>query len=387
MTIGYPAAEAARLRDLFDVFGATHGRDRSLVYQALSKGVTSNDELLALLMRTPGDQRRPSLLFASVNYILAAHPDAALASYYPVHGGRRPVDDQLIATFAAFCAAHGDELDHLLRTGSTQTNDIRRCVALRLALGYVSERWAGPVALVEVGASAGLNLLPDRYRYRIGGQEMNPAADSPVVISCDLRGGTSAGQPGWASTQITSRLGVDMRPVSLSDPADRAWLEAFIWPEDVQGLATLRGAIEFAVSTGVPPVVRGDAAADTARLLADLPGSEPIVVFTASLLSYLNARSRAAFLSQLDEIAQRRPVAWVFAETPGLVAATGVAIPALQGPLAKRYTVYLVGASLRDHGRQDDGIVALADPYLRWVAAARQPADDFQWLPAEPGAG
>ena len=130
----------------------------------------------------------------------------------------------------------------------------------------------------------------------------------------------------------------------------------------------------------------GDAAADTVRLLADLPSSEPIVVFTASLLGYLSAWSRAAFLSQLDEVAQRRPVAWAFAETPGLVAATSVSVPALHGPLAKRNTVYLVGASLRDRGRQDDGLVALADPYLRWVAPARQPADDFQWLPDEPSA-
>ncbi|MCO5971320.1 DUF2332 domain-containing protein [Actinoallomurus soli] len=379
--------EAEHLRRLFGVFSAAHGQGRSLVYEALSKAVTSNDELLALLMRTPRDQRRPSLLFAAVNSVLAAHPDAALASYYPIHGGRRPVDDQLITTFAAFCAEHGDELDHLLRTGSTQTNEIRRCAALRLALGHVSERWGEPVVLAEVGASAGLNLLLDRYRYRIGGREMTPATDSPVVISCELRGATSADPLRRPLPEITSRLGIDMRPVSLADPVDRAWLEAFIWPEDVDGLATLRGAMELAVAIGVPPVVRGDAAADTARLLADLPGSEPIVVFTASLLSYLGVRSRAAFLSRLDELAQRRPVAWAFAEAPGLVAATNVAVPALQGPLAKRNTLYLVGVSLRDHGRQDDSLLALADPYLRWLAPARQPADDFGWLPAEPNAG
>lgn len=377
------AAEAEYLRRLFRVFGGARGQDRSLVYAALSKGITSDDELLGLLMRTPYDQRRPSLLFASVNYILAAHPDAALASYYPIHGGRRHVDDELLATFAAFCAEHGDELGRLLRTGSTQTNEIRRCAALRLALGHIGERWNGPVALVEVGASAGLNLQFDRYRYRIGGREMSSARDSPVLISCELRGTASADRLRSPVPPITSRLGVDMRPVSLSDPAAAAWLEAFIWPEDTEGLATLRGAIDVALSTGPPPVVPGDAAADTARLLAGLPGSEPVVVFTASLLSYLNARSRAAFLGQLDEIARRRPVAWAFAEAPGLVAATSVAVPSLRGPLARRNTAYLVGASLRHQGRQDDGLVALADPYLRWLAPARHSADDFEWLPAE----
>jgi len=378
--------EAEHLRRLFRVFGGAIGQGRSLVYEALSKAIPSNDELLDLLMHTPSDQRRPSLLFASVNCILAAHPDSELASYYPIHGGRRPVDDNLISTFAAFCAEHSDGLGRLLRTGSTQTNEIRRCAALRLALGYIGEQWNGPVALVEVGASAGLNLQFDQYSYQIGNQATGSEADSSVLISCELRGEASAGQLQRPVPEVTSRLGIDMQPVQLSDPTARAWLEAFIWPEDVNGLATLRGAMELALSAGIPPVVPGDAAVDTVRLLADLPGSEPIVVFTASLLSYLSARSRAAFLGQLDEIAQNRPVAWAFTETPGLVAATSVSVPALHGPLAKRNTVYLVGVSMRARGRQDDTLIALADPYLRWVAPARQPADDFQWLPDEPRA-
>ncbi|GAA4628677.1 hypothetical protein GCM10023196_046040 [Actinoallomurus vinaceus] len=107
------------------------------------------------------------------------------------------------------------------------------------------------------------------------------------------------------------------------------------------------------------------------------------MVSTASLLSYLNAGARTAFLGRLDELAQRRPVAWVFAEAPGLVATTGLSVSALQGPLAGRNGLYLVGASLRDAGRHDDSLVAMADPYLRWLAPARTPADDFQWLPAD----
>jgi hypothetical protein len=247
------AVETEHLRRLFRVFGGALGQGRSLVYAALSKGIPSNEELLDLLMRTPSDQRRPSLLFASVNHILAIHPDAALAAYYPIHGGRRPVDDDLVPAFAAFCAEHGDELDQLLRTGSTQTNEIRRCAALRLALGYIGERWNRSVALVEVGASAGLNLQFDRYRYRIGDQEVTPEAESSVLISCELRGDASADQFRRPVPEITSRLGVDMQPVPLSDPGARAWLEAFIWPEDISGLATLRGAIELALSAGIPP--------------------------------------------------------------------------------------------------------------------------------------
>ena len=382
---GGGGAEAERLRRLFRFFAATQCRGRSAVYETLSEGVAGRDDLLNLLMSTPSEQRRPSLLFAAVNLLLAARPGAPLAAYYPVHGGRRPVDGQLVAAWAAFCAEHGEEIARMLRSRSTQTNEIRRCVALRLGLSHVGRRWPGPLALAEVGASAGLNLLFDRYRYRVGGHETPPGATSPVLISCELRGGDPAGQLLAAAPEITSRLGIDRQPVQLADPDERAWLEAFIWPEDVDGLATLRGAVDVALSAGPAPVVAGDATADTARLLAGLPGREPVVVFTASLLSYLNADARTAFVSQLAEAARRRPVAWVFAEGPGLLATTDLRLPALTGPLAQRNASYLVGASLRGAGRDEDSGLALADPYLRWLALARQADDDFGWLPA--GAG
>lgn len=351
-----------------------------MVYETLSRGIAEDAGLLGMLMRTPDEQRRPSLLFAAVNALLATRPDAALTAYYPVHGGRRPVDGRLLTEFAAFCAEYEDELGALLRTRSTQTNEIRRCAALRLGLGHVHQRWPGPLALAEVGASAGLNLLFDRYGYRVGDHDIAPAPDSRVVISCELRGDDTLGTPFGRLAEITSRIGIDQRPIRLQDKAERAWLEAFIWPEDVDGLATLRAAIEQAVATSAATVVAGDATTDTARLIGGLPGEEPVVVFTASLLSYLGADARTEFIGQLDEVARDRPVAWVFAESPGLVATTGLCPAALQGPLAGRNGLYLVGASLRYPNRHDDSVLALADPYLRWLAPARMPADDFRWL-------
>jgi hypothetical protein len=221
-----------------------------------------------------------------------------------------------VAALAAFCAEHGEELARLLCSRSTQTNEIRRCVALRLGLSHVGRRWPGPLAPAEVGASAGLNLLFDRYRYRVGDHETPPAAASPVMISCGLRGGDPAGQILAAAPEITSRLGIDRQPVQLADPD-----------------------------------------------------------------------ARTAFASQLAEAARRRPIAWVFAEGPGLLATTHLAMPALTGPLAQRNASYLVGASLRGAGRDEDGGLALADPYLRWLALARHADDGFQWLSAGSGGG
>lgn len=379
------SAEADWLRRLFRLFADTQCRGRSAVYAALSHGVVADDDLLDLLARTPRDQRRPSLLFAAVNHLLAGCPDAELAAYYPIHGGHRPVDDRLVPAFAAFCAAHAAELDVLLRTRSTQTNEIRRCAALRLALTHVSQRWPGPFALAEIGASAGLNLLFDHYAYRVGDLDSAaPTAAAPVRISCELRGDPGADNLLRPVPEISGRLGIDQRPVQLTDPEQRAWLRAFVWPEDVADLALLNAAIDHALAVGPPAVLAGDATTDTARLVATLPGDGPIVVFTASLLSYLDAAATAAFRDQLQDVARARPVAWVFAENPGLVARTGLDLPALAGPLARRTGQYVIGASLRDGSDGSDGradaILALADPYLRWLAPARDETDDFEWL-------
>jgi hypothetical protein len=381
------AAETEKLRRLFRVFAAARGHGLSPVYEVLSEAVVTDDAVLDLLLSAPAEQRRPSLLFAAVNLLLAEHPGAGLAAYYPIHGGLRAPDSGLAPAFAAFCAEHRGELARLLRDGSTQTNDIRRCVALRLGLDYVGRRWPGPVALVEAGASAGLNLLFDRYRYRLNGDDVpgsaDQASDSKVAISCELKGQEPLGRLIGPPPEITARLGFDQRPVDLADAAERAWLEAFIWPEQVSELATLRGAIDLALTAGCPAVVRGDAVTDTAALLDGLPGAEPVVVFTASLLSYLGADARAAFGAQLRQAAARRRVVWVFAEAPGLLAAAGLNAPVLAGPLAARTSMYLVGASMRGPGfGGDDALLALADPYLRWLAPSRHPADDFRWLPA-----
>jgi hypothetical protein len=310
-----------------------------------------------LLLDTPRDQRRPSLLFGGVNLLLASNSSSDLAAYYPIHGGQRAVDDQLAPAFSTFCGQHHDDLVRLLRERSTQTNEIRRCIALRLGLDHVHLHWPGPLALVEVGASAGLNLLFDHCRYRLNGHETAIAATSQVVISCEVRGGSSGTQILGDAPEITSRLGIDQNPIDLSDRDARAWLEAFIWPEQVEDLATLRRAIDLAVSMSSVPVMPGDATIDTARILADLPGAEPIVVFTASLLSYLTTAARTAFVARLHEAAGKRPVAWIFAEGPGLLATTDLNITALGGPLSQRNSLYLIGASLRGPDRHDDQLL------------------------------
>ncbi|MGK4584070.1 DUF2332 domain-containing protein [Kitasatospora sp. HPMI-4] len=376
-------AELRYLQQLFRMFGRTQCRGRSPLYALLSETVAEDGALLRLLLETPAQQRRPSLLFAAVNHLVRARPDHLLAAYYPIHGGRRAVDDEAPSAFRAFCAGHRDELHDLLTNRATQTNEIRRCFALRLGVRRIARHWPGPVALLEVGASAGLNLHFDSYAYRLSGQPAATADDAPVTLTTTVRGGGPADGLLGGLPRVVHRSGADLDPVDLAgDPAAGPWLEAFIWPEQVRELATLRGAMELAGRRPFP-VVRANACHDTARLIAEVPGDIPVVVFTASLLSYLDAEGRARFTDQLTTAARDRRVAWLFTEAPGLVARTDVAAPSLSGPLHEVGEIYAVGTSLRSGSTRVDEVLALADPYVEWIAPARTHDDDFSWAAAE----
>jgi hypothetical protein len=121
------------------------------------------------------------------------------------------------------------------------------------------------------------------------------------------------------------------------------------------------------------------------RLSSFLAPREPSPVRSAGSQGHTRVLESAGFadVGQLEEAAERRPVAWIFAEAPGLLVTTNLHAPALDGPLAQHNTHYLVGASLRGPGHHDDRLLAMADPYLRWLAPARHADDDFQWLSAD----
>jgi hypothetical protein len=377
-------AALERLRTLFRLFAGTQCEGRSALYTRLSHGLVEEEPLLRMLLAAPPSQRRPSLLLAAVNHLLGEYRDDPLAAYYPIHGGDRQVDDQALPAFRAFCAGHDARLRDLLATRNTQTNEIRRCFALRLGLARIAEHWPGrPVALLEIGASAGLNLAFDAYAYRVAGRVAGPEGGSPVTLSTVLRGGGPVDGLLGGLPAIEHRMGADLDPVDLGDDPEAArWLEAFIWPEQVEELAVLRAAVKLS-GRSRHPVMEADAGRDTATLITQVPGDAPVVVFTASLLSYLDAGARARFLAQLATAARGREVAWLFTEAPGLITRTDVTAPALDGPLRNNGEIYAVGVSLRGGSDRDDEVLALAHPYLEWIAPAREPADDFSWAPAE----
>jgi hypothetical protein len=109
----------------------------------------------------------PNVFFGAVHYLLLKGSNHELCEYYSSITARPRTDDDLFRVFSDFCAGSREELTALVRSRLVQTNEVTRCAILAPAFSVVYE-FGGhrPTALVEVGASAGLNLLWDRYRRR-----------------------------------------------------------------------------------------------------------------------------------------------------------------------------------------------------------------------------
>jgi hypothetical protein len=283
---------------------------RAPLYARMAAGIAEDEQLAALILRAPPEQRQPVLLFACVHDLLLAGFDGDLAGHYPNLTSDPDPGDPLPA-LREFCALHDSELTERLALRSTQTNEIGRCALLLPAFGLLAAE-VGPLAHLDVGASAGLNLLLDRYHYRYEpGGSLGPP--STVELVCGTRGAVPVPP---AIPEIVARLGLDRSPVDVHDAAEARWLEACVWPDQTDRFSRLRAALSMARRDGVE-VRHGDAVADTAALVESLADGHPVVTNTW-VLNYLTPTERAAYVDALDGLGARLDLSWIFAESPYL---------------------------------------------------------------------
>ena len=325
----------------------------SPLYQALCPAVAEDRELLDLLTRRRPGQQASFLLLAAVHCLLLDGAEHRLRAYYPSltpDPTGEPAD--AVPAFFDFCREYRAPLEDLIRTRLVQSNVIRRAIGLRYALWAIGRRCEGPVHLVEVGASAGLLMNVDKYRYVIGERRFGPP-DAPVALDSEWHGSDPFPDLD-AVPQIASKTGIDLRPVNLADARERLWLRALIWPEQHAAAALLRAAIEQAREHPLT-VIAGDAVDVCPELAKDLPVGEPRVVFHAATRMHVPKDRRDAFDDAIDSLAATGPLYHVWLEP--------LDIPHHGYPVAERGVIAM-------HGPGDDAATALVhvDGHLHWMA-------------------
>jgi hypothetical protein len=297
------------LAHTFRSFGTAAVGADSPLYARLCELVAESPELLAVAGRSR--EGTPMVFLAALHDELLRDPDHELAAYYPTVGGSRAPDEALGAALEAFASERADRLAATLATRSTQTNETARCAGLLPTFAAVAG--GRPLAQIEVGASAGLNGLWDRYAYDYAGR---PAGDpaSPLRIGCELRGERV---PPLEAPTVVWRAAVDLSPVDLADPADVRWLHACLWPDQPARHARLDAALAVAHEHGPVPVRRGDALELLPAAIAEAPEDALLCVFHTAAVAYFTREQIDALRALLEGV--ERELAWVSGEGPGLV--------------------------------------------------------------------
>ena len=309
---------------------------RSALYVEWAAGVAGDPLVREVLARIGATHRQPPLVFAVARLLGAPlEPWPVVREWMLLHA------DALVAA----CAER-----------SVQTNEPLRCAVLLPALSMID----GPIALLEVGASAGLCLFPDRYSYRYRDAsgvvlaQLDPEesdASAPVVLECELRGPA----PRMRMPEIVWRAGIDLHPLDARNRDDRAWLTGLVWPGEGGRAERVERALDIvaeASAGGVPLVRAGDAADVLAALAAEAPAGATVVVTTPGVLAHVPWAGRMRII----ETARNLPGHWITLDDPGLHDAWHPPIEAADWPEG--------GFALALDGQ----VLAAADPLGGWLA-------------------
>jgi hypothetical protein len=334
--------DAAQIADRYRRFAA-EARGESAVYEEWALGVARDALLLDAIGTLPAQRRQPYLLFA-VSRLLGA----------PVGG---------YPAWRAWVLENWEPLHAEASSRLVQTNEPLRCAALLPALGLIP----GPLALLEVGASAGLCLYPDRYSYRYdGGEPLHPPAGaSDVLLESDTSGGAPVPE---TLPEVVWRAGIDLEPLDVALESDALWLETLVWPGQTERLERVRAAVRIA-RADPPLLVRGDITDALAPLAARAPADATLVVISSGVLVYVERAERQRFARTVDALDAR----WLSLEGAGLIERVVDSIQgatdAAAGDLASRFALALDGRALAfvaPHGQRIDWI----DPATAAAAAS-----------------
>ncbi len=234
-------------------------------------------------------------LLGAIHALVLAGEVPELASFYPSVGG---VWDPVLGweAFEQVLQSRSAEVRALL-TQPPQTNEVRRAAALYGGLLQLVREVPLPVRLFEIGASAGLNLRADHFRYVVDGESYG-AADSPVVIE----NAWSGRKLDPVALRIAERAGCDIAPVNPLSAEGARTLTSYVWADMSERLERLRAALE--VARQVPADVRREDAVSFVRGLELMPG-QVTVLWHSIMWQYLTDEDRSAVDARLAELGER----------------------------------------------------------------------------------
>lgn len=289
--------ETAAIPELYEWFAA-EAEPSSPAWARVCRQVAATRSMAVRLDSLPPAARQPNLFLGALKLL----------------GGPLDADPSL----PEWVASHWPQVERLVTTRFTQTNEVGRCAVIAPVLASLPQ----PVALIEVGMSAGLGLFPDLYGYRwtLGdGTVVTGGPPSDVTVECRVSG---TGLP-LTLPEIAWRAGIDRNPLDPEDPLDAAWLRALVWPGEEAREERLAAALRTVAGKEALRVA-GDVTDALPGVVAAAPHDATVVVVHSATLAYLPRAARERHLALLKDLGVR----WVTNEGVKVVPAVRDALPA-----------------------------------------------------------
>ena len=304
-------------------------------FSAWAAAVAEDQEVLAWLTTLPAIKQQPNLVFAAARW----HGVPAPGPYDALRAALLGDDGAIRAT---------------ILQRSTQTNEAGRMATLLPAFASLGLR--EPISLLEVGASAGLCLYPDRWGYAWQTDTGPVLLGAEPRLTCAVRGG----HPPLPERlpQVAWRGGLDLNPGDVTDEDAMAWLENLVWPEQDERRERLRQAIKIARAEP-PHLVRGDLLTDLPALIEVAAAHGPVVVFHSAVIAYLEPADRERFHDLMTGLVADGACHWVSNEGKRVLPRVTETGP----PVPEEHSTFVTGVDGRavawTHGHGSS---------MRWVA-------------------
>lgn len=331
----------------FRHFAEVECKGSSPLYEHLSFSIASDEDILRLAAQVPQGQPVPNLLLGAVHYLLYEQPGHELAKYYPsLTNSPQPTDDAF-PYFRHFCLSKRTNIVDLIHTRRVQTNEVRRCAYLFPAFSHVFELAKGiPLSLIEIGTSAGLNLMWDYYQYDYEIGAFSGRLNALVTIRSSFRGDKRPHLPVSLPT-VQERIGIDLNIIDVREPKDALWLKALIWPEHKERATVLTTAIDV-VQTYPPTLLAGDGIVVLPEIMGKLPSDTAACVFHTHTLNQVPSEVRLQLTNLLTEFSKQRTIYQIGCEWIG-------------SPYSQ------LTLNLYRSGQRTETVLAYCDGHARWI--------------------
>lgn len=304
-----PEVERRRIAEMFSRDFGTG------LYGTIGTALAHSIRTLDLFEKVEPHKRRPVLLFAAVHYLELRGYSSQLTKIYASPDATTS-RERAARVFVNFCQEYSAQIIDLMMARSVQTNEVNRCVGLLPALMEAARMSHRDLAVIELGASAGLNLLFDHFHYDyVGGPQLGQHG-SPVRLSTEVRG--TAPRLDSAIPLVDHHVGVDLDPVDYKDDDAVLWLRACVWAGDLARDQRLMAAIDLARREW-PEVRKANVLTALPALIDEVDENLALCIYNSWMMGWMSREERHRLDEMLHNIAMRREIWWITFEGAGHV--------------------------------------------------------------------